>query len=329
MELRPPPSPPPSRTRIAPLVVLQITTLLALGAAVALFLSGRGDSSAADLDHLRDIAGKLKAAGALDESARLYERYLERAELDGARRANVAFSVGAVYLEQGQYERALRWFYAAEAAGAGDLQQEVGSKIVHCLERLGRVHAARAALAARTELQSAPVRPADDPVVATIGDRPIHASDLQRELDDLPPQLAQAFADPSKRAEFLRKYVADELMANKARKLEYDDDPDVRRRLESLFKQLIVGAYLEKEILTQVEIDPADTRNFWEANRDRYDEKGEDGTTVEEMPFEKVRARVEHDYRLMKTQAAYERAIAEELAAEDVELFPERLSGLP
>jgi tetratricopeptide (TPR) repeat protein len=327
MDLRPPPTPTARPPRLALVVVLQLASLAAIAVLAAASLLGPRDLEAApDSASLRDVASKLKAAGALDEAARLYEQYIETAELTGEAHAKVAYSVGSLYLERGQYERALRWFYESEAAGAGGLQQEVGSKIVHTLERLGRVHAARAALAARTELQgSAPTRPADDPVVATIGAREIYASDLQRELDDLPPQLAQAFPD---RAAFLRKYVADELMANKARKLEYDKDTEVRRRFESLYKQLIVGAYLEKEILSRVEVDATDVKNYWQAHRDKYDETEKDGTQ-KPRSFDEVRARVEQDYRLEKTQAAYQRAIFEELAAEGVELFPERLASAP
>jgi parvulin-like peptidyl-prolyl isomerase len=71
----------------------------------------------------------------------------------------------------------------------------------------------------------------------------------------------------------LRKYVADELIWRKAQKLEYDEDPDVRRRLDALFKQLVVEAFVGKEILGKIEVDPADLKTFHAANRARYDQK--------------------------------------------------------
>ena len=129
------------------------------------------------------------------------------------------------------------------ALGPGELEEEGGKKIVHALEALGRVHAAKAALARRTQLESAPgvERPESDPLVATIGEDEIRRSDVTRALDDLPPFLRQRFATADGMTEFLRKYVADELIFRKAQKMEYDADPEVRRQLEGLLKQLVVG----------------------------------------------------------------------------------------
>ena len=51
----------------------------------------------------REVAAKLKAAGALDEAADLYERYLDAAEEEPSARARIAYSLGNTYLESGQF----------------------------------------------------------------------------------------------------------------------------------------------------------------------------------------------------------------------------------
>ncbi len=421
MELRAPPitAAPPVKNRL--LLSLQLLTLVSLVAFAVLFFTSGAKDVTSDPDRLRDVAAKLKAAGAVDEAANLYERYLATASIDKQTRAAVAYSVGTLYFDQGQYEKAVRWFYEAEALGPGTLTEEVGARIVHCLERLGRVHAARAALASRTELGTDATRPADDPVVAKIGEHLIYASDLQKALDDLPPQLASQFNSAEGRVNFLRKHVADELIARKAQKLEYDKDPEVRRRLEFMFKQLIVNAFVEKEILGKISPDSTDLENFHATHRDRYDPKesarlrilptdtqkkaaelkkllgktpftklvqehsldtatrnkggeldgwiergqnflGEgdpaivndavfaaakgavvgpltagkhvylievvDKREAKSRPFAEVKKQVEQDYRLMKTQTAYQELINQELSAADVLLFEDKLSAL-
>ena len=121
MELRPPPRPVdhPSQDRwLRPLLVAQLAGLVVL--ALLVWMRASGPSGAGrDPEQLREVATKLLAAGALDQAAEGFERYLAVAEEPSEVRAKIAYSVGSTYLEQGAYEKALRWFYEAESLGAG------------------------------------------------------------------------------------------------------------------------------------------------------------------------------------------------------------------
>ena len=328
MELRQPPSP-PNRTGPDGLVrlLLVLNLLLLTALAVGFFLTGRaGAGTGASPERDREVASKLKAAGALEEAAALYEQFLAAGTAQDESRAKIAYSLGTTFLDRGQYEKALRWFYEAEALGAGNLSEDVGKKIVHSLERLGRFHAAQAALDSRVRLTADPAaRSEADPVVAQVAGEAFHRSDVQRALDDLPPELARAFSQPEQRAEFLKKFVADELLWRKARKLEYDDDPEVRRRQEALFRQLVVSRLVEREVLEKIEVDEADLRNHFEAHKARFQAPPAEGEEAPETTFEQARRAVEQDYRRLKTQSAYSKMIDDELATAEVELFPERL----
>jgi hypothetical protein len=222
-------------------------------------------------------------------------------------------------LEAGRYERALRWFYEADSLGAGELSDELGQRIVHCLERLGRHHAATAAMGDSVALAPAAGDPAD-PVVARIGGDEIRRSQVEQALDDGPPELRRAWSDSARRPELLRRYVAEELVWRRALKLELDDDPEVRRRHADLLKQLVVAEFVERELLAKIDADDTDLRTWYQANRSRYG-----GDEAEPRPFEEVRRLVERDYRLMKLDESYQRLVESELAAAGVELFPERL----
>jgi hypothetical protein len=320
MELRAPPETRPAAPRLRPLVFLQIAVLAAL---VPLYVFAlRGPPTDDSAEQLRDVAGKLVAAGAVDEAAALYEQYLARGAGTSETRARVAFSVGKLYLERGRYEDALRWLYQAELGGAADVRDEVGRKIVYALERLGRVHAAQAALDSRSRLD-APVAPvAGDPVVAKIGQDEIHRSEVMRALDDMPPQMRAELTKDPKGFELLRRHVADELLWRKAQKLDYGNDDAFRRRLEAVHKQLVIGTFIEKEILGKVTVDPRDIESWYAANAAKW--AGKDGKP---RPFADVRAEVEQDYRQMKISDAYTRLVEQELQTTGVVLYPEKMAG--
>jgi tetratricopeptide (TPR) repeat protein len=228
-------------------------------------------------------------------------------------------------MQSGDYEQALRWFYETEILGAGDLSDELSSRIVHCLERLGRHHAAQAALENRVEMDPQGVRRAeDDPLVARVGQTQIHRSEVMRALDSLPPEVASNFATPEGQQELLKKYVADELLWRQAVKLEYDRDPEVTRRQTEVLKQLAVARFVEKEVFDKIQVDDADLRNYFAANRDRY-QQSQDGAETQEVTFDQARQQVERDYQMFKMSSAYNELIDTELSTQDVELFPERM----
>ena len=316
---------------------LLIVTVALLLVVIIILVSGRatteGDRERAEAT--RKLASRLKAAGAIQQSAVLYEEYLAATGTQLAEtRSEVAFSLAKTYLESGAYERALRWFYEAESLG-GVAAKEVGSKIVHTLERMGRFHAAQAALASRSQLGINAIdgpkrvrevqRPADDPVVGRIGNEQIYRSEIVRALDDLPPEIARNFKQPGAKQEFLKKFIADELLWRKAIKREADKDPEVLRQHALMLKQLTIRKFIDEEIVRKIEIDEGDLKNYFEVNRKRYEDPTAEGVPSSPKSLDEVRSVVERDYRLGKIQGAYQALIDEEMSTSDVELFPENL----
>lgn len=332
MELREPPQTPATKSAdgiVRALLVVNLIVLLVVGGLLLARTRSAGPDAETAL-RSREVAGKLKAAGALDEAAGLYERYLEAGKEEPAARARIAYSLGNTYLESGRFEQALRWFYEAELLADDVLAAQVAPKIVHSLERMGRYHSAQAALDERSAMGSGKEpaeRSSEDPVVARIGEDEIYRSDVERALDELPPELSRQVVGAEARAQFLERYVGEELLLRKALKLEMDKDPEVQRRRELLMKQLVVGKFLEDEIAAKIEVDEADLRNYFEASRELYQPKAEGGKPAVERSFDEVRPIVERDYRMFKLQSMYEEAIATELAAAGVELFPEKMEG--
>ena len=327
MELRQPPQSRPKQDPDRWVRGILALVVVLLGAIAWLIVRGAGSTGSDEIERNRTIASKLLAAGAMEEAAALYEEVLSSAAATDDNAAKMAYSIAKTYAEVGQYEKALRWYYEAEFQGADDLAEEVSSGIVSSLERLGRHHAAQTALEQRAQLgRSEVARPDSDPVVATIGSMEIRLSEVERALDELSPELESTFAGPEGRANFLEKYVADELIWRKASKLEYDRDPEVLRRHREALKQLAVVAFVEQEILQDLKVDEADLRNHFEANKARYQAAGQAEDGGGEITFESARPVVEAEYRMRKMQSVYEEIIASEIAAPDVEIYPERMN---
>ena len=272
-------------------------------------------------EHVRAVASRLRAVGALSEAARMYEVALQKSQLSDAERGTQSYALGLLYLEDHKYEPALRWLYEADTLGGGG--DEVGAKIVHALERLGRTNAAQTALAEQSRLRSksdGAERASDDAVVAELGDARIMRSDVTRALDDLPPEVAKQFKGSQGKAEFLHKYVADELLWRKAQRLEFNRDVEVQRRVQLAERQLAVAKLLDKDVLSKVTITPSEIKTYFEAHHEKKYKK---------VTLESVKTQIEQTLRLQKSQDLVQGWVQKESTDTGVKLFAERMGSAP
>jgi peptidyl-prolyl cis-trans isomerase C len=225
----------------------------------------------------RELANKLKSVGIAEEAARQYENYFNTAQTDKRTRSNIAYTLGKLYMEEENYEKALSWFYRVDIIDPNTpLKSEVGSKIVHCLETLERFHAAEYALEARSSLQeNQQEETKGNKVVAEIGNDRITLREVDEAIDELPPWMKEQFKGKEKKVEFMKKYVADELFYRKAKKLEYDKDGELRKKSTQFMKQLMINKILEEEIKDKIAIEEDDLKNYFKANQNRYKERAQ------------------------------------------------------
>ncbi|MEE8382338.1 MAG: peptidyl-prolyl cis-trans isomerase [Thermodesulfobacteriota bacterium] len=225
----------------------------------------------------RELANKLKSVGIADEAIKQYENYFNTTQVDKRTRSNLAYTLGKLYLEESNYERALSWFYRVDMIDPKTpLKSEVGSKIVHCLEMLGKFHAAEYALEARSSLeenQQGELK--GGTLVAEIGSRKITLREVDEALDALPPWMKEQFKGSEKKLEFMKKYVSDELFYRKAKKLEYDKDGELRKKTADFMKQLMISKVLEEELKDKITVEEDDLKNYFKANQEHYKEKAQ------------------------------------------------------
>lgn len=225
----------------------------------------------------RELASKLKSVGLNREAIKAYEDYFNTAQLDKRTRANISYTVGKLYMEEGNYEEAMSWLYRVDIIDPDTpLKSELSSKIVHCLEELGRFHAAEYALDARsTRAENPEEEQKGQKVVAEIGSSKITLSQVDEALQELPPWIQEQFKTKEQRVEFLKKYVADELFYRKAQKLEYDKDPDLRKKTALFIKQQMINRVLEEELKDKTTVQEDDLINYFKANKDNYKERAQ------------------------------------------------------
>ncbi len=223
-------------------------------------------------------ANMLASKGLKREALDAYEKYLELISASPADRAKVAYQMGSIYMDLGEYEKALSSFYRVDMENPStELTSEVGPKVVACLERLGMTSQARYELESRTAIEK---KEADDtdrgfgPVIARIGKEEVRMSAIDEALDQLPDWTRKQYESEEGKITFVRQYIANELLYRKAKRMGYEDDPDVRVKLRDLAKQVLVQRIVMEEI-GKVTIDPRDVELYYNAYKDKYAEKAQ------------------------------------------------------
>ena len=213
--------------RFSILLGLQLLILVAIA---LYFIKWKPQKNELSSDYWRDVASRLHSTGITLEAAKYYEKYLEEAQIDAKTRAKIAFSIAELYEREEMAEKALSWYYQVEVSDAAESDKKGAAKrIVALLEKLEKFSAAKYALKGSTQLNPNQERAKGAVPVAKIGDREIFLHEIHEAIDTLPPQLKKSFESDEAKADFLKKYVADELLYLKAKRLQYDNNPDIQK----------------------------------------------------------------------------------------------------
>ena len=106
-----------------------------------------------------------------------------------------------------------------------------------------------------------------------LGNDLITMEELDEAIDAMPEWMRTAVEDPAQKRAFLEQYVAEELIYQKAKRLELDKDPSVRKQAERATRQLMIQKVLEDEIKAKVKISDDEVDLYYRAHPDRYGEK--------------------------------------------------------
>ncbi len=288
--------------------LLMVTTVLAV-----VIASCGGVSGGVDVELHKKLAGELRDSRLYAAAIEEYEKILGDETLKIKTRANINYLIGKIYFENiVDYEKAAAYLLKARSLDPeGSFATEASKKLVASLEKMGNVLDAKRQLDVATDIDARPAGEGDL-VVARVGGTPIYLSEIESQIQALPPDVQKQFLNAPAKVEFVHRYVGIELIYRAAVRENYGDDPDVAEQMRILRKRLLVEKYVADKVIPQVKIDTLDVRNYYTANKDtRYDS----------APYDSVKARVFLDYQQEKAGAAYGDYISNLASVEKVEFF--------
>jgi tetratricopeptide (TPR) repeat protein len=171
---------------------------------------------------------------------------------------------------------------------------DLGKRLVACLEAAGRSAEASQALSALTRLSGDSLpNVGEGAVVAEVEGRKIPAGEVAAALGGKLPEA------PVEKSQAIRQYVGQILLAESARRRGLAGQNDVKRLLDMAETQILAQAALRAELKTPAP-QPDDLRYYYEANKARYQQGSDSGSS-----FEKLAPRVHADWVREKQGAAY------------------------
>ena len=278
----------------------------------------------------RQLANVLYNQQLYEQAVNEYVDYLQNYPLDVKEQASISYMIANIYFERLQdYENALAYYLRIKQLyPESSIQSEATKKMVECLERLRRSTDAQQMVeqtAALDESQKPSTRPGE--VIARIGSREVTTGDLQLEINRLPVYIQEQIKSREQKIEFLKNFIAQELLYDSAKRKGLEKDKEVREGLILAEKSLMTQKLLQEEIERSVSPETytnADVELFYKANSERYAEKDEQGKVKRIPSFGEIKEQVAQDFIKEKQQQAYQQLIERLMKAEQVQIYEQK-----
>ncbi|MCB9510657.1 MAG: hypothetical protein H6695_10765 [Deferribacteres bacterium] len=279
-------------------------------------------------EKIRSLANAYYNRELYPQSIAQYENYLEHYSLSETEQANISYTIANIYFDRlNDYENAMAYYERIKLLyPESDVVDESEKRIVECLERLQRSSDAQQALQEASFLDESQVqkkRPGE--VIAMIGDREITTGDLEYEMKSLPPFVLAQIKDQSKKIEFLKQYIATELLYNTAKRKGLERDPEVIEAAYQAKKNFMVQKLLQEELSSNVDFEEEDLHIYFRANQSKYMTEGDSTQTARQLTFDEARQQVTQDLIRSKQQAVYQRLVDRMMRAENVKIFEDKI----
>jgi peptidyl-prolyl cis-trans isomerase C len=231
-----------------------------------------GISAGWDAKKQLDFAETLASKGLKKEALGAFDDYLKIAKISAIESAKFLYRMGNMHMELLNYDKALYYFYKAEAAdpNAG-FKSELDNKLIACLENLGMATQAQYELTQRAVLGLKPEeKHTGGAVVAKVAGEEITEREIDDAINAMPEWARENFSQPEGKVEFVRQYATTQALYKKATMMGLDQDAEVRRNIKEMTKQVLVQKLLEKEIGDKLKADPSDIEMYYKANKEKY-----------------------------------------------------------
>jgi len=223
----------------------------------------------------KELAMTLENDDLWENAIKAYEKYMASPEIDAKTRANICFKIGEMYFKHQKYESAIAYYQQALISyPETELKPQINESIANSWERAGKEVSAKYVLENATALdQQKSAKPKRGAVVAQIGKEEITMGDLDDALQKMPSYMQKQYSSKSQKLEFLRQYLAQELLYRKAVRAGYEKDNETREKLEDAKKSILVQKVVENETKDKPKITDSDAEMYYKANLDQYKDK--------------------------------------------------------
>jgi parvulin-like peptidyl-prolyl isomerase len=106
-------------------------------------------------------------------------------------------------------------------------------------------------------------------VVARVGDRVITLEEFNKRLprDQKNPE---AVISPAQKKAYLEQWVQRSLFYQEAKRLKFEEQPDVAARIEAAIAQVLVMEYVRMNLSEVVKVEEAEVRAYWEKHPEEF-----------------------------------------------------------
>lgn len=284
---------------------------------VLIYLQMRGTAEPKlNFSQQQELASELLDNKLYAQAVAEYERLLDMSGLDKKKQANINYIMGNIYLEQlNDYENAAARLVKAKFLDPGsELKDKINKNLVICFERMGRSLEAQKQLERSTDLNQTKTERKGGAVVARIGEREVTMSELEDEIEKLPPSVQNQFKDKEGKLKFLQSYIGSELLYHTALRRGLDRDKDMEEGILQVRKQMMINKLLEQEIPQDIPISESEIKLYYDAHKDEFKDNKLDG----------VRSQIESELKKVKQQDAYNNLISRMIEAEKVKIFDDQ-----
>ena len=266
---------------------------------------------------LKQLALKLEKQGLNSQAIDAWEEYLSGSDQDGDETAKILYRIGKIYQAKGDYDEALNAYYRSEGfSKPEDIRDEINRRIQECLESSGKFAALRYELGERVgeDLNEEDTKGSGGQIVAEIGPHKITREELDKKIEKLiesritglsrylsqdrinreKENLLKQYSTENGRRMFLEQYIVEEMLYRKAREDRLAETRDVKDQLMEMERGLLASKVMENAYASDIKITAVDVKNYYEANKNKYVKKEEDGKE-KQLEFDEVKERVALD----------------------------------
>jgi len=110
----------------------------------------------------------------------------------------------------------------------------------------------------------------DDLVIAKVGDKEIVFGDLNELIKMMPPSYQAMFKTDDQVTKLLQRQIDNILFAQEARRLQLDQNPTVRYKIEEFTKGILTQALIDTHVNKSVTVTDGEIEEYYKKNQDEF-----------------------------------------------------------